>query len=160
MRQLQEQMPNSRAFSPSISHTSPQDSSLCPDRSAEPGLSPQAVTPGSDALLPAFLLPSLTHGHLEHLQLLHCFGPPPSSVPSLPAAQEKQSRGRVGTCWWAGGCLHHLLARKARLACRPSPPASGPAAPAAGRQWEADSDSGSRRCLGLTQALEQGGGGI
>lgn len=72
--------------------------------------------PGNDAgrcsALPRFppAFP-LAHGHLKHLQLLPNFGPPHSSVPSLPTEQEQQIRGRLGTCQRAGSCLHHLLPR-------------------------------------------------
>lgn len=43
------------------------------------------------------------------------------------------------------------------LLCHPHP---GPAVPAAGRGWEAAGDSGSWRCLGLTQTPGHGGWGM
>lgn len=60
-------------------------------------------------MLSSALLSSLPHGHLEHLQLLHSFGPPQGSIPSLLTEQEWQIVGRLGTCRRAGSCLHHLL---------------------------------------------------
>jgi len=73
--------------------------------------------------------------------------------PSLPdgagAADQRQTR-HPPKDW-------QLPALPARTLCHQRP---GPAVPAVGRGWEADRDSDSRRCLGLTQTLERRGRGI
>lgn len=74
------------------------------------------------------------------------------------AADQKQNQHLLR----AGSCFCHLLTQNASsTGLAPfGHPLPGPLVLSAGSQWGVSSDSDSRRCLGLTQALEQGSRGI
>lgn len=130
-------------------------------RAAQPGLTSQALLLGelSSALLCSCLL-----SHMDSWSTSSSSAPLDDLMLGLlsfdraGAAEQEETQHLLR----AGGCFCHLLTQNAS-STGPSPlghPHPGPLVPTAGRQWEVNSDSDSRRFLGLTQTLEQGSWGI